>query len=292
VSDPDGPVEAALAAALGHPVRIERRRALGGGDISQVERIQTDAGPFILKSHPSPPDGFFAAEAAGLAALRASGTSLRIPAVVAVADNGPAWLVLEDLGSGYPSDGFDEVFGRGLAELHRRGSDRFGFDQDTFCGTTRQPNARTARWVDFYGERRLGHQLELATRSGRLSSSDASDVRRLIERLDTLIDEPPEGPALIHGDLWSGNLHVSSAGAPSLIDPSAYFAHREAELGMMQLFGGFSTRVYDAYAEAFPLDAGWRERHPLYQLYHLLNHLNLFGTGYRPQVMAVIRRFA
>lgn len=284
-------MEAAIAAALARPVRVGSRRALSGGDISHVERIETDAGAFVVKSHPSPPAGFFGAEAAGLAALRASGTSLQIPAVVAVSDDEPAFLVLEDLGTGGPSGGFDEALGRGLAELHRRGADRFGFERQTFCGTTSQPNPWTDRWVDFYREARLGHQLDLARRSGQLSSSEGRSVGRLLERLDALIDEPAEGPALIHGDLWSGNLHVSSEGAPSLIDPSASFSHREAELGMMRLFGGFGARVYEAYDEAFPLDAGWRERNPLYRLYHLLNHLNLFGGGYRSQVMAVVRRF-
>jgi len=288
----EDPVEAALRTALARPVRTLGRRALGGGDISQVERVETDAGTFIVKSHPSPPPGFFGAEAAGLAALRASGTSLRIPAVVAVSDDTPAFLVLEDLGAGRPSGGFDEAFGRGLAELHRQRSDRFGFERQTFCGTTTQPNPWTDRWVDFYREARLGHQLDLAERSGQLSPAELRSAGHLLERLDAWIDEPAEGPSLIHGDLWSGNLHVSETGAPSLIDPSASFSHREAELGMMQLFGGFGARVYRAYEEAFPLDAGWRERNPLYQLYHLLNHLNLFGGGYRSQVMAVVRRFA
>jgi fructosamine-3-kinase len=272
-------------------VRIESRRALGGGDISQVDRLQTDAGPFVVKSHPSPPNGFFGAEAASLTALRASRTSLRIPEVVAVHDDRPAFLVLEDLGSGRKAADFDDAFGRGLAEVHRHGADRFGFDQQTYCGTTAQPNTWSDRWVGFYGEARLGHQLTLASRAGLLAAADGKSIDRLIERLDTLIDEPPEGPALVHGDLWAGNLLVASTGAPSLIDPSAYFAHREAEMGMMLLFGGFSTRVYAAYNEAFPLDIGWRERNPLYQLYHLLNHLNLFGGAYRAQVMGVVRRF-
>lgn len=267
------------------------RRALGGGDISQVERIQTDAGTFIVKSHPSPPMGFFRAEAAGLTACRQSGTSLGIPAVIAVEDEGPALIVLEDLGVGAPSPGFDEAYGRGLAELHTWTSERFGFERDNYCGTTRQPNSWTGRWVDFYAQARLGHQLDLARRSGRLSLSEGDRVRLLIERLDAIIDEPADGPALIHGDLWSGNLLVTSAGAPALVDPAAYFAHREAELGMMLLFGSFSERVYDAYNEVFPLEAGWRERNPIYQLYHLLNHLNLFGGAYRSQVMAVIDRF-
>lgn len=282
-------IEAALAVALGRPVRVTARLGLGGGDIARVERIHTDAGTFVVKSHPSPPADFFGAEAAGLVALRESGTSLRIPEVVAV--DGDEFIVLEDLGSGTPSAHSDEALGRGLAELHRQSSPQFGFERDTFCGTTRQPNTWATRWVDFYAEARLGQQLDLAIRARRLSSSEADRLRRLIERLHTVIDEPAEGAALIHGDLWSGNVHVTRTGAPALIDPSAYFGHREAELGMMRLFGGFSERVYAAYDDAFRLEAGWRDRNAIYQLYHVLNHLNLFGGGFRAQAMAVVDRF-
>jgi fructosamine-3-kinase len=284
-------VESALERALGRPVRIDRRVPLGGGDVSQVERLHTTQGPFVLKTDRYRLPGVFSAEAEGLSALRASGTSLRVPAVIACSDEEPAFLVLEDLGQGRAQPDDDERFGRGLAELHRRGSDRFGFERRTFCGTTPQPNGWAHRWVDFYRDARLGHQLDLARRTDRLSTSEGRALELLIERLDALIDEPAEGPALIHGDLWSGNLHVAVTGVPSLIDPSASFSHREAELGMMQLFGSFGPRVYEAYDEAFPLDAGWRERNPLYQLYHLLNHLNLFGEAYRAQVMATVRCF-
>ena len=113
----------------------------------------------------------------------------------------------------------------------------------------------------------------------------------MIGRLDQYISEPAGGPSLHHGDLWSGNVHIAASGEPALIDPSAYFGHREAEWGMMTLFGSFSSRVSDAYHEAYPLEPGWRERNPLYQLYHLMNHLNLFGVGYHSQVMAIVRRY-
>src|SRR5207344_1750478 len=132
----------------------------------------------------------------------------------------------------------------------------------------------TDRWIDFYGSARLDHQARLASDQGRLGTSDRRAIDRLIVRLPDLIDEPPDGPSLIHGDLWSGNLHRDPAGRPALIDPSAYFAHREAELGMMTLFGGFAPEVFAAYDEEWPLEPGWRDRTVIYQLYHLLNHLN------------------
>ena len=291
MSDRPDAVGGALSAALGRLVRVISREPLGGGDISDVARVHTDAGPFVVKSHASPPAGFFSAEAAGLAALRGSGTTLAVPAVVAVSDERPAFLILEDLGSGQPRPRFDEAFGRGLAELHRHTAAAFGFGCDTFCGTTRQPNRWTTSWREFYRQSRLGTQVELAMRAHRLSTSEGTRVNRLVDRLDTIIDEPADGPSLIHGDLWSGNLIVTAKGTPALIDPSAAFAHREAEFGMMRLFGGFNDRVYAAYEEAFPLEPGWRDRTAIYQLYHLLNHLNLFGGAYRAQVMTLVDWF-
>lgn len=290
-------LQAAVAAAIGRalgrdqPVRIARRPALGGGSINRTERVDTDAGTFVLKSNPNAPAGMFTAEAAGLAALRESGTSLVVPAVVACEETAHAFLVLEYLPRGEPRADFDERLGRGLAELHRATSSQYGFACDNFCGATPQSNPWMERWVDFYGTARLGHQLRLASLAGRLSADDIRRLERMIARLDTWLPEPPEGPALIHGDLWSGNLHVAPDGRPALIDPAPYFAHREAELGMMELFGGFSPRVFAAYDEAFPLDPDWRERVGLYQLHHLLNHLNLFGRGYYGEVMEVARRY-
>ena len=161
---------------------------------------------------------------------------------------------------------------------------------DGYCGATPQPNPLSPTWSDFYAEHRLHHQLRLARARG-LAKRDGEVIERAIERARTLLDDD-EPPALIHGDLWSGNLHVTPDGTPALIDPAAYYAHREAELGMMTLFGGFSARVYDAYDEARPLRAGWRERLDLYALYHVLNHFHLFGGGYGAQAVALARSYA
>ena len=158
-------------------------------------------------------------------ALRESGTSLVIPRVEAVSDRRPAFLLLEDLHPGPPASNFDDALGRGLAELHRRTAPRFGFAGDNFCGRTPQPNPWTDRWIDFYGSARLDYQARLASDQGRLAASDRRAIDRLIVRLPDLIDEPAYGPSLIHGDLWSGNLHRDPDGRPALIDPAAYFAH-------------------------------------------------------------------
>lgn len=287
----DARVAAAIEPAVGGHVEIRRRTPLGGGSINRTERLDTTAGPFVLKSHTAAPPGFFQAEADGLRALASSGTSLTIPRVIACGGDDAPFLLLDDLGDGTRARDFDERLGRGLAELHRASSARFGFAHDNFCGATPQPNPWTDRWVEFYAESRLGFQARLARDAGRLSSRESAALGRLISRLGDWIDEPPEGPALVHGDLWSGNVHVAADGAPALIDPAAYYAHREAELGMMTLFGGFSSRVFAAYDEAFPLEPGWQHRNALYQLYHLLNHLNLFGEGYKGSVMALVLGF-
>ncbi|MEQ1760826.1 MAG: fructosamine kinase family protein [Vicinamibacterales bacterium] len=284
-------VESALQHALGADVRIERRVPLAGGSINRTERLDTTAGRFVLKTHDAPPEGMFRAEALGLTALRDSGTPLTIPQVIAWQDTAPAFLVLEFLAEGRRQPDFDEQLGRGLAALHRATAPKFGFAEDNYCGATLQPNPWRERWVDFYADARLGHQLKLASRSGLLTGRDAGRVQQLIDRVGDWLSEPVSGPALIHGDLWSGNLHADAAGRPALIDPAVYYAHREAELGMMTLFGGFSSRTFDAYHEAFPLEPDWRDRNPLYQLYHLMNHLNLFGDSYRAQVMAIVHHF-
>jgi fructosamine-3-kinase len=294
MNEADSIVERAIERAVGGPVRILRRARLGGGSINDTVRIETTAGAFVVKSHRHAPSRMFQVEAAGLNALRASGTTLAIPRVIAVGPNEPgasSFIVLEYLAAGRRRADFDEALGRGLAELHRSTADRFGFHTDNYCGATPQPNRWTSGWVDFYRESRLGHQLRLATDASLLSPAETRQIDSLIARLTEWIGEPATGPSLIHGDLWSGNLHADRDGRPALIDPAASYAHREAELGMMALFGGFSSRVVAAYDEAFRLEAGWRDRRPLYQLYHLMNHLNLFGGGYRGQVMEVVRQF-
>jgi fructosamine-3-kinase len=291
MSDLHQAVASALGHAFGDPVQIRASRLVGGGSINRTEIIDTTAGTFVLKSNHHARPGMFQAEADGLAVLCSSGTSLVIPRVIAVDDAAPAFLVLEYLEAGDRVGDFDEQIGRGLAELHRSTNHRFGFWGDNYCGATTQPNAWNGRWVDFYAASRLGHQARLASDAGRLAVGERAAIDRFITHLGDWIDEPANGPSLIHGDLWSGNLHRDSSGRPAIIDPAVYFAHREAELGMMTLFGGFSQRVFDAYHETLPLEPGWRDRNAIYRLYHVMNHLNLFGGGYHADVMAIVRRY-
>jgi protein-ribulosamine 3-kinase len=283
---------AALSEALGAQVHLHGHRPVGGGSVAEALRLDTDHGPFFMKAHGGP-GALFSAEAAGLAALAQAGPGLVVPGVLAHADpgpEGPGFLVLEWLAPGPAPD--PEVVGRGLARLHRLTSSRgFGFERDTYCGGTLQPNGWSATWIDFYRERRLGHQLRLLVDAGRLDAATRRRGERLLARLEDRLDGPPEPPALIHGDLWSGNLMATARG-PALVDPSVAYAHREAELGMMTLFGGFSPAVFAAYQEAWPLAPGWRARGPLYELYHVMNHATLFGGGYVAQAQAIIARYA
>lgn len=280
-------VAAALSRALGHPVEVGDARGVQGGCISRARRVDTTAGAFFVKTHDRAPRDLFAREADGLAALRAADSGLVVPAVVAVE---PGLLVLELLEPGPPPRDFDERLGRGLAALHGRSAPAFGFEVDTYCGATLQPNTWQDDWIDFYRARRLDHQLNLLRVQG-VSATDLRPFERLLDRLGDLLAGADEPPALIHGDLWSGNLMRDAGGAPALVDPAVYYAHREAELGMMVLFGGFSERVFAAYREARPLAAGWADRQPLYTLYHVLNHATLFGGGYVRQAQAIARRY-
>lgn len=289
-------VAEALTEAFGAPATITDHRALGGGCINEALRVETDHGPVFVKSNGDPIDDLFSAEAAGLTAMRNSGTSLAIPEVLAHEDPAPGragFLVLELMAPGRRKPDFAAALGRGLAELHRCSSPRgFGFDRRTYCGTTPQPNRWGSSWIAFYRDQRLGHLLRRLVDAGHFGRSDRKLTEQLLSRLDDRLAAPEEPPALIHGDLWSGNLHADAAGHPALIDPAVYFGHREAEIGMMTLFGGFSGGVFAAYEEVWPLAPGWRDRNPLYELYHVMNHACLFGGGYVGQSLGIIRRYA
>jgi fructosamine-3-kinase len=182
--------------------------------------------------------------------------------------------------------------GRALAALHRATAPAYGLDRDNYIGATPQPNGWLASWLAFFRERRLAFQADLARRNGYLEGQRARGLARLLDRLDTWIDDQLVQPALLHGDLWGGNFLVGPSGAPALIDPAVYYGDREADLAFTTLFGGFPDSFYHAYNEVWPLPEGWRERRELYNLYHLLNHMNLFGTGYAAQVDQIVRRYA
>ncbi len=286
-------VRAALEQSLGEPVRGVS--VLGGGDINEAYEVRlVGGGTVFVKINPAVASAgaMFEAEARGLRWLSAAG-ELRVPQVLAVSrgtERCPAFLALEYLRPGRRVSDFDERLGRGLAALHRYGADGFGLDHENFIGRLPQTNQSCDTWADFYRERRLRVQLRLIEKSGLASGSLLRGFDELFGRLDVLVG-PSEPPARLHGDLWGGNLHVDDAGHPCLIDPAVYGGHREVDLAMMRLFGGFGPRVFSAYDEAYPLPLGHAERISLYQLYPLLVHVNHFGVGYLASVEGALRRY-
>jgi len=273
-------VRRAVEEALG--ARIERAAPVSGGDINEAFRAALSDGRVVfVKSNARAAKRMFPAEARGLSWL-AEPAELRVPRVLAVsseAGEGPSFLALEYLEPAPRRRGFDEELGQGLAALHRASPATFGLDHDNFIGRLSQSNRAAATWAEFYRRERLEPQLALAARAGRVDAALRRRFDALHARLDALAG-PAEPPARLHGDLWGGNLHVGPGGEPCLVDPAVYGGHREVDLAMMRLFGGFSERCFDAYAEAYPLAEGADERVPLYQLYPLLVHVNLFGGGY------------
>lgn len=276
-----------VASALGSPV--VKTSGVSGGDINDAYRVTlADGREVFVKTHTAAPKGMFQAEARGLTWL-AEAQAIAVPRVLAVSnDEAVPFLVLELLEAGMRPRDFDEQLGQRLAALHRFGALRFGLDHDNFIGNLPQANAAHQDWPSFYREQRLAPQVRRAAR--HLGTALQQDFERLYTRLPDLL-AAAEPPSRLHGDLWGGNLHADASGAPCLIDPAVYGGHREVDLAMMQLFGGFGERVFDAYHEAFPLQSGWRERVPLYQLYPLLVHVNLFGGGYVGSVQRALARY-
>ena len=274
-------VEAALSVSI---VGADR---LSGGDINDAFAVElSDGRTVFVKTNDHAPPEMFPAEARGLAWL-AEARALRVPEVLAAA---PEFLALEYIEPASPRAAFDEELGRGLARLHRFSAPSFGLDHENFIGRLPQSNAPRPSWPEFYRSQRLEPQLRRAVDGGRASSAMQRGFERLFSKLEALTG-PAEPPARLHGDLWGGNLHLGEAGEPCIIDPACYGGHREVDLAMMRLFGGFGAAVFAAYAEAYPLLAGHAERVPLYQLYPLMVHVNLFGGGYGASVESALGRY-
>jgi fructosamine-3-kinase len=262
-------------------------RPVGGGDISAAWRLDTDGSELFLKTGPASSIEMFAAEAEGLAEI-ASAKAVRVPDVLAIgqaADN--AFLALEWLSLARTDTKSERLLGEQLAKMHRTVKDRFGWHRDNTIGLTPQHNDWSADWVEFFREHRLGYQLRLAAENG-FTGELQDQGARLLTSLPLFFDAYKPVPSLLHGDLWGGNW-ASSGGMPVIFDPAVYYGDRETDLAMTRLFGGFGRAFYDAYESAWPLEPGSPERQNLYQLYHVLNHLNLFGGGYLSRALALIR---
>lgn len=277
------PLRARIEAQLGV---IVRATPMGAG----AHHVETSRGSYFLKTGGA---GTFEAEAQGLEALRAAaeGTAIRIPRVY-LASDAHGLLAIDWIAVGRPDRTAWARFGEALAALHRRPAPGrgWGFGRDNFIGPTPQPNGWLEDWPTFFRERRLLPQMDLARRRGRWLPRWDRPAERLLDRLPDLLPSAPPR-SLLHGDLWSGNHLTDAAGTPWLVDPAVYVGDREADLAMTELFGGFDPAFYAAYESAWPHEPGYAERREVYNLYHLLNHLNLFGSGYAAGVERVLLRF-
>ena len=269
-------------------IKILNASSLSGGCINHVHRLQTSIGDFCIKYNLRDrfPD-MFTCEADGLALLKSAG-EIYVPGVVCTGEAGLfAYILLEFIDQGRQVPFFMQDFGQSLARLHRHTAGYFGHDIDNYMGSLSQSNTKHTTWNSFFVEERLKKQVNLA--SGYFSSSDLNAFERLYARLDVLV--PVEPPAMLHGDLWGGNFMVAPDGKACLIDPAVYFGHREVDIAMTTLFGGFDETFYSAYQKEYPLEIGWEERFDILKLYPLLIHLNLFGSGYLGSIVNTIRRF-
>lgn len=287
---PDALTEA-LHEELG--AEVTSAAAVGGGCIANACRVETDTRSYFLKWGQDEVAETFPAEAAGLEALAAADSPLVVPEVIAeqaATDETPAFLVMEWINSGRKGLKFWSSFGEGLAALHEHTGDEYGFDRDNFIGRLPQQNDPERTWPRFFRTRRLAPQVEMAREREAWQSDWNGPLERLYRRLpDLLPEEPPR--SILHGDLWSGNFMVTAIGDAALVDPATYYGHREADLAMTELFGGFDEAFYSAYRNASPLQPGYEERREIYNLYHLINHLNHFGGRYASSVDSTLRAF-
>ena len=271
-------------------------QSVSGGDIHRTMSFEAGDERYFLKYSSGPEAArMLETEAQGLSHLakaitktKAAGEHCLIPEPVATGQTGNyAWLLLPCIPTGIRSDAFWTHFGRALANLHHIREEAYGFPFDNYIGRLPQSNRQHRHWHEFYAEERLLPQARMAFDASLLSRRDMQQIGQLIKELPQRL--PEEGPSLIHGDLWSGNFLCDTQGRPWLIDPAPCYAHREMDLAMSRLFGGFAPRFYEAYTEALPLLPGYGERIKTYQLYYLLVHLNLFGKGYYGAVMEAVK---
>ena len=266
-----------ISEATGPAFRPVRKSPLSGGCISESWLLEGKRSRYFVKTG----NFSFEAEAAGLAEI---GKAMRTPNPVCLGESaGTCWLVLEYVEMGGKTR-FD-LLGSGLAKMHRLSSTEFGWEIDNRIGSTPQNNAKSKNWIEFWRTGRLAFQFDLAKRKGHDFGKRAE---RLMGNLDAYFSDYSPIPSLLHGDLWRGNAGFDLSGNPVLYDPAVYYGDRETDLAMTELFGGFPKDFYSAYDEAFPLDPGYARRRPLYNLYHVLNHCNMFGGSYLRQAESML----
>jgi fructosamine-3-kinase len=278
-------IAAQISRVTGQTFQVTHYRPVGGGSINQAFAISEGDRAYFVKLNDPKRVAMFEQEALGLRQMAETKT-IRVPLPLCWGTTErSSYIVLEWLDFGYGTHQSWRDMGTNLAALHRVTSDRgFGWDQQNTIGATPQPNPWTESWLEFWREHRLGYQFQLAKRRG----GHFPQQRALLDALpDLLAGHEPE-PSLVHGDLWSGNAAVTKDGEPVILDPAVYFGDREVDLAMTELFGRFPNDFYHAYDEAYPLASGYERRKTLYNLYHILNHFNLFGSGYESQANSMI----
>lgn len=282
-----------LESIYGNSIQIKSFKTIEGGCINETQALKLSNGERVfLKSNSSAPKNFFRAEADGLRLLKRSKNGPSVPRPLGISpESNSQFLLLEYIESSSPEVGFASRFGQALAEMHRETQDQYGLDYDNFIGKTVQKNNLESDGLVFFREHRIRFQQELARKTRGLPTSIDKRLDLFCEKLETLINLKDEKPALLHGDLWSGNYFASHDQVPYIFDPAVYFGLREAELAMTEMFGRLPEEFYSAYHEVFPTQPGYTERKDLYNLYHFLNHYNLFGGSYLERADRIVRGF-
>lgn len=289
-------LEEAVIYACGESVSIDKKQSVHGGDANEAYKLFLSNGEILfLKRNTVSNADFFRAEAEGIAAIKLAG-KIRVPTVYARGtDAGHSFVLMEYIESGRRQEDFWEQLGAGLAAMHKADTalylerGKYGFDRDNYIGAGYQKNTPMDSWTGFFSECRLRPQFILAEKYFDSSAVRAAD--RLLDNIDRYLYEPDK-PSLLHGDLWGGNFMSDENGSPVLIDPATYVGCNEADIAMTELFGGFDRRFYESYFDSMGVVPGYEERRELYNLYHLTNHLNLFGRTYLSSVVRIIKRFS
>jgi protein-ribulosamine 3-kinase len=281
-------IEAVISSSTNQEAEFVDSKIAHGGCIND-SRVVTlkDGRQFFIKTHAQAKlyPGLFETEFEALQLL-AKPEVIQVPKPIVYNDD---FIVMDVFKEGSPTSDWQEQIGRRLAQLHlATQKDQYGFEKDNYLGTTKQINHWQDRWLDFWREQRLGAQLKLFSSKTNEDDPILKAGERLIDKLDLLIGDINESAVLLHGDLWSGNASANEQGEPIIFDPASYYGHREAEIGMMRLFGGFGSRCEAAYTEVWSLEEGSEQRISLYRLYHELNHLNLFGQSYYQSCLSTI----
>jgi len=283
-------IEEVLSIKVEKEILISKVSTVSGGSINDAYCLETNHGKYFLKTnevlrYPN----MFNIEAKGLSLLSNTKT-IRIPEVTLVDEfENTSFLILEYIESVNPLAQFWKDFGKQMAELHQNTSDNFGLNHNNYIGSLNQQNNLHETWTDFFVNERLNPQIKLAKDSNKIDLTSILKFENLFNNLGEIF--PKEKPALLHGDLWSGNFMSDENGDPVIMDPAVYFGHREMDIAMTKLFGGFDTELYEVYNEYYPLEKGWEDRVNICNLYSIMVHVNLFGGGYLEQVKSILSKF-